>query len=1076
MKLKHKLLITFIIALVLTAVLIPLTGCKDSPGAGGSGDNTLSEIYIAKSDMPRLNYVQGQELDLSSGKLTAIVGGNETKLPLTAPEVTITGYDKNTVGEQTLTVTYSGLTATFKVTVVERAVAEKFETKYFIGDKFKADMGKIKITTDDAKSFSVNMSDEKVSVVTFDSSQAGTTTVTLLYSDGTNSYYCQFDVMIYDKSNVEFTAPAKTDYLSHDNTLNISGGYFTVTSSDSTLTMNVPLTVDMITGFDPSAATIENRKTPLEQTLTVTYLDKTFNYTISIQFSGISAINYYVNESLSKIDWTNAKENGLSEQERDAAFAAINEYYDLSDAQKALLSDEIKTTVGRAASVAAQKLFLEEIATYSDSFKLSTDGSVYFSNSTCEKVAADVKRFNEPDADLNAYAQLLRKIEAEFGDAILVDEIKVSDLITVYTEDVEVRFKEVLNHLVNVFGLVKDIPTDWNAESLKPFGDDLLSAAMQIYTAEYYKNGYSTYYTKILSPWREKNDVFDILYTYFLYDYEDGNGKDFLLNYMWGAMPMPGTLEVWYVGLNEAAKYSNYYKNYGSSSAFLSDLTTYMYNYFYTLEICEEIKNSGNQLWIDIYNIYNGDYMNRTYMYTYSYGYLALTNAMIDSEAYHELWEKYYDVLKFYYADNLSYEANKAELMAMFNAFEDLTPTELLGFLSSLNLMYTNAKGQYPMLGHTKPEGDEKGKVYNVFSYILSNGYSKYFNENNAVLFNDLLSAMESFVLIGYKDNALEKFNEKMAALSEAVEALSETDRANFMEYCGKSYDKYFSLYELTSGKVKVELTDEEKALFDELHTTVKQYFIVYANIYSIVQQGNKVSDDAYPILYALYARVSTIRNNILATARPEAILMLYTAEYDINTVMYSLEKAYYLADNITSSLLTSMTAMVSKGDGTVSYTTYWDLYTAYGFDKFLSDMCDILYASYFTDGKTIDHAMLLSAMAKYREFTTFETSIFTLMNIDDTFYRSLNVYYKSVLTEGGLEFSQSLVEAERAYLLYTLSTSNEENRTAFITAMEAVISDYENLSAEDKAYLDDMYNYYVKILEDVKKDTEAVA
>jgi len=331
-------------------------------------------------------------------------------------------------------------------------------------------------------------------------------------------------------------------------------------------------------------------------------------------------------------------------------------------------------------------------------------------------------------------------------------------------------------------------------------------------------------------------------------------------------------------------------------------------------------------------------------------------------------------------------------------------------------------------------------------------------------------------LLIGYKDNALEEFNEKMAALSEAVEALSETDRANFMEYCGKSYDKYFSLYELTSGKVKVELTDEEKALFDELHTTVKQYFIVYANIYSIVQQGNKVSDDAYPILYALYARVSTIRNNILATARPEAILMLYTAEYDINTVMYSLEKAYYLADNITSSLLTSMTAMVSKGDGTVSYTTYWDLYTAYGFDKFLSDMCDILYASYFTDGKTIDHAMLLSAMAKYREFTTFETSIFTLMNIDDTFYRSLNVYYKSVLTEGGLEFSQSLVEAERAYLLYTLSTSNEENRTAFITAMEAVISDYENLSAEDKAYLDDMYNYYVKILEDVKKDTEAVA
>ena len=60
------------------------------------------------------------------------------------------------------------------------------------------------------------------------------------------------------------------------------------------------------------------------------------------------------------------------------------------------------------------------------------------------------------------------------------------------------------------------------------------------------------------------------------------------------------------------------YQSYVSANKYYVDTTPYMYSYFRTLEICEEIKNSGNQFWIDIYNAYNGDNMNTVYLYTYT--------------------------------------------------------------------------------------------------------------------------------------------------------------------------------------------------------------------------------------------------------------------------------------------------------------------------------------------------------------------------------------------------------------------------------------------------------------------------
>ena len=1053
-----------LIATLLLGAMLAVSSCGDK--------DKVTEIYILKADLPRVDYVEGQELDLSKGKLTVVVNGEETKIPLTAPEVTVSGYDKDVIGKQTVTVQYQEFTTTFNVTVLERAVAENYETKYFVYSEFNPLKGKIRITPDDGKPFTVNMNDSKVSLVSFDSSVAGEQTVTVVYFDGVNAYYCQFDVMVYEQSNIEFTAPKNNDYQSHyDGVPNVSGGYFHVTSADGTLEMNVPVTESMVEGFDVSAATIANRTEPLEQKLTVNYLGREFYYSVYITFSGVSAVNHYVNETLSKIDWVKAEADGFNDEQSAAAISAITEYYALTDNEKALLSDSTKELIAKSGAVALSHAFFTEVETYKNSFVYDLEGSLYFLRTSYELTYADVQRLNNPKEKINVYSDLLRKILAEFGNVALTETAKISDFIMVYSEEDEAMFKSILNHFVDVFVLVKDIPKDWTKETLAQYGDNLISVAMQIYDAGHYKSGKGAYYTSILSPWREKNDLFEILYTYFLYVYEDGS--EFMSKYMWGTMPMPGLLDDWYQGIKTCMEYCTYYKAYASAGYNCVDMSAYMYTYFYTLEIVDQIKASGDQFLIDIYYAYNGDNMNFVYLYSYNYGYFYNVSGMIDSETFHKLWAEYYNVLKLYNNKTLSAELHKNELQKLYAEFEKLTPAELLGFLSSFNLLYTNGAGKYPMLGFTVDASTGKENVYNYFSLILANYYATYMTEGNELLFNELLSAMESYVLIGYKEGALEEFNTKMEALSAKITALVGDDKANYEQYFQTLFEKYLAIYQLTSKKVTVEFTEAEAELVEQFMDTATKYFTVYSLIYEILQSGYSVAEDVYPILYALYAQASELRADFMSIASEQALLAMYSEQFEIGTTMYTLEQTYYMMDTLTVSIFGNQTAIVPTGDGKLAYATYWDLYEDFGMQEILAEISDILYAAYFTNGKAVTHADYLAFMQKLRGFDKMTMSVINLMSIDDTFYHSLTNFYATLLTEEGKTANAALVKLALAYTSYTLDSS-ETNLTALLDAMDAAETAYAAATEADKAYIGEMYNYYAALVEALAPTTEA--
>ena len=80
----------------------------------------LESIYISALPAKTVYSVGNGSLNLTGGKLMLVCDSGETEVNLTAAMVS--GFDNTVLGKQTLTVTVGGLTTTFEVEVVERAV------------------------------------------------------------------------------------------------------------------------------------------------------------------------------------------------------------------------------------------------------------------------------------------------------------------------------------------------------------------------------------------------------------------------------------------------------------------------------------------------------------------------------------------------------------------------------------------------------------------------------------------------------------------------------------------------------------------------------------------------------------------------------------------------------------------------------------------------------------------------------------------------------------------------------------------------------------------------------------------
>ena len=187
----------------------------------------------------------------------------------------VSGYDKNTLGTQTVTVTYNGLTATFEVSVVDyvssiEVASNPTKTTYKYGEELDiAGLVVNQVYASGAKS-QIEISSEMISG--YDKNTLGTQTVTVTYEGWTATF--EVNVIDYITGISLKTAPTKVEYEINEQ-LDVTGGVITVNKA-SGATEDVNITKEMVTGFDSSAASEG-------LTLTVTYEGFTVTYNVTIK-------------------------------------------------------------------------------------------------------------------------------------------------------------------------------------------------------------------------------------------------------------------------------------------------------------------------------------------------------------------------------------------------------------------------------------------------------------------------------------------------------------------------------------------------------------------------------------------------------------------------------------------------------------------------------------------------------------------------------------------------------------------------------------------------------------------------
>ena len=1041
-KLIFKLLLVVMLCILSLATL---SGC---------GGEEVSELFISTKEAPRATYVAGQELDLSTGKLTYILNGEENELPLTAEGVSVSGYNKNQLGEQTVTVSYMEMTAEFKVNVIPRIKAESFETKYFIEDEFDKSKGKLVVARDDGTTFSVNMSNDKVSLVSFDSATAGEKEIKVKYSAGTADYECTFKVNVYGIANVTLKTPDKISYQSHDTELDFSGGYLNVKSTEESLSKFVPLTNPMVKveGFDISQVTKEHMETPLKQKITITYGGQTFTYDISITYSGVSLINDLA-KMFEGFDW-DAENATIDTEKSEATIEAIKAYYKLSKAQRAQISTENTNTLVRATAIVVSLNYREAFKTYENTIEIGNNLSIMLVASSYEETLVDLEKLKNEDDTLNVYADILRKILEDFPNVVVAQGKTVEQIVAVHSNDIHDFLVRIFEHLTELYKTLENIPVNWTAEDLKANEDAIRVAINTIKTEEFVKTGYSYLYNDILSKWREKDDYLDILYYYYIHVKNDAEN---LFEDMFQKVPLPGIMQEWYGHIVNASNEVKWMQGNESGDAYLADVSFFMYYYREAMKATQAIKDSGNQLYLDIYEALDIDNINNVNIKVEGYGYFYQCGPMLDSERFMTLWEKYLDLVHILATDTLDKTKNDAEFKLALEAFNALSPAELYGFLTSLNFQYDDARGSVLVL-----EYGENPK--NMFIDMMGQYCYHVLNDACEPLFVDLLVAMEKYALLGApnaKPSTLADFETAMAEVIKKYNALSTTDQKNFDTYLGTSYNKYLNLYNVCKNGAADLGTNA--ATFDELALVMNRFHAVL-ELFSSKEEGVK-NEGTMALLVALYERAKTLYETILATEDPNVIAALNAKNYTVDGEELPLDLAFARVRFVAIYNI-MLNYVIQDGDDETYDPRVWDKYSITKADELLLKVIDVLYGQYDSNAPKLSKEAMLAIMAQVREIMLSDIEsvrIFSSIQGDVYYYAGVTAFLKEALSDDGDALADKLVSIEKIYRNYLFS-EKEEYMTSFKTSVEELKAAYASASDADKAYLDAMYTFYVSI------------
>ena len=155
--------------------------------------SSVSSISVQTNPI-KTTYIKGEKLDLTGGKIKVTYEDKTTEIiDMKDADVSVTGYNQQTLGEQVLTVQYQGKTTTFKIKVANNITSIVMQTNptkttYIKGEELDLTGGKIKITHEDKTTEIIDMKDTNVSVTGYNKQILGEQVLIVKYKEKTTTF------------------------------------------------------------------------------------------------------------------------------------------------------------------------------------------------------------------------------------------------------------------------------------------------------------------------------------------------------------------------------------------------------------------------------------------------------------------------------------------------------------------------------------------------------------------------------------------------------------------------------------------------------------------------------------------------------------------------------------------------------------------------------------------------------------------------------------------------------------------------------------------------------------------------
>ena len=248
-----------------------------------------------KTNPNKTQYKYGEELDLTGATISVVKGSGTIEIPVT--EDMVIGYDKEKLGEQTIKVTYGGEEATFKVTVKDYVkdiiLVNPDKTEYQYGESLDLTGGSVqKVMASGAAVAAVPLTDDSVTLSTFNPNQSGIQTIKVTYEGKTKT----FDVNVKDTiTGIELQGIPETKYK-YGEDFKISNLKLNIHKLSGDVT--IPVTQDMIKGYEKNKLGSQVVKIEYEGQTITTINVEVIDYVQSVIITPPSKVEYNYGESL----------------------------------------------------------------------------------------------------------------------------------------------------------------------------------------------------------------------------------------------------------------------------------------------------------------------------------------------------------------------------------------------------------------------------------------------------------------------------------------------------------------------------------------------------------------------------------------------------------------------------------------------------------------------------------------------------------------------------------------------------------------------------------------------------------